>query len=91
MIKANKGGFSKYKGLLISIALFIILDLCVLGVNFVLSYNITEDAKSINLAGRQRMLTQRMTKNLLEFQSAHRDFESYGSRRWKGETCNSKG
>lgn len=73
----NTKTFSKYKALLVSIVLFIVLDLCVLGVNFMLSYNITEDAKSINLAGRQRMLTQRMTKSLLEFQSAHRDFEYY--------------
>jgi len=69
--------FSKYRSLLISILLFILLDLSVLGLNFVLSYQITEDAKAINLAGRQRMLTQRITKNLLEFQSAHRDFEPY--------------
>lgn len=53
------------------------MDLSVLGLNFILSYQITEDAKSINMAGRQMMLTQRMTKDLLQFQSAHRDFEPY--------------
>lgn len=62
------GNFSigKYKNILVSIALFLLLDASVLMLNFYISFQIAEDATSINLAGRQRMLSQRMTKSLLD-------------------------
>ena len=56
----------KYKSILISIGLFLILDASVLILNFYISFQIAEDATSINLAGRQRMLSQRMTKSLFD-------------------------
>lgn len=56
----------KYKNIFISIALFLILDASVLILNFYISFEIADDAVSINLAGRQRMLSQRMTKSLLD-------------------------
>ena len=55
----------KYRGIIISVALFLLLDASVLIFNFYVSYEIAEDAIGVNLAGRQRMLSQRMAKTLL--------------------------
>jgi two-component system, chemotaxis family, sensor kinase CheA len=57
--------FGKYREIIWAVALFLVLDLSVLIMNFYISYQISEDALSINLAGRQRMLSQRITKSLL--------------------------
>ncbi|PUA27706.1 MAG: hypothetical protein B0W54_14270 [Cellvibrio sp. 79] len=57
--------FGKYRGILISVALFLLLDASVLIFNFYVSYEIADDAVGVNLAGRQRMLSQRMAKTLL--------------------------
>lgn len=62
--------FGKYKTLVISIALFLLLDASVLAVNFYTSYQIALDAKTVNLAGRQRMLSQRMVKALFEVEKS---------------------
>ncbi len=56
----------KYKILVISIALFLVFDLGVLTVNFVISSSIEKSAISVNLAGRQRTISQRMVNSLLE-------------------------
>lgn len=53
-------------------ALFLLFDLGVLVLNFATSYQISEDAHSINLAGRQRMLSQRSAKALLAVEAARR-------------------
>lgn len=56
----------KYKSIIVSIALFLILDASVMILNFYISFEISEDAAGVNLAGRQRMLSQRMVKSLLD-------------------------
>jgi HPt (histidine-containing phosphotransfer) domain-containing protein/PAS domain-containing protein len=56
----------KYRNIVISIALFLILDLGVLILNFVISSEISSDAVNVNLAGRQRMLSQRTAKTALQ-------------------------
>ncbi len=56
----------KYKGIIISVALFLLLDASVLMMNFYISFEIADDAQEVNLAGRQRMLSQRMMKALLD-------------------------
>jgi signal transduction histidine kinase len=61
----SQGYLGKYREIIFAVALFVVLDLSVLILNFYTSYEISEDALSINLAGRQRMLSQRMTKSLL--------------------------
>ena len=61
----RKGFFGKYRAIAVAITLFLALDLVVLGANFYGSFQIRQYATSINLAGRQRMLSQRMTKALL--------------------------
>lgn len=61
--------FGKYREIIFAVALFLLLDMSVLVLNFYISYEISEDALSINLAGRQRMLSQRITKSLLTAQA----------------------
>ncbi len=55
----------KYRAIVYAVAFFLVFDLGVLILNFYTSYQISEDAVAINLAGRQRMLSQRMTKSIL--------------------------
>lgn len=57
--------FGKYRFLVVSIALFLVFDLGVLVLNFYTSGKIAEQAELINLAGRQRTLTQQMSKATL--------------------------
>lgn len=51
--------------LLAAIVLFVVLDLSVLLINLWIAAQVAEDAVAINLAGRQRMLSQQTTKTLL--------------------------
>lgn len=63
----------KYKSIVISIALFLILDASVLILNFYISFKIADDAVGVNLAGRQRMLSQRTVKSLFDIQTSEYD------------------
>jgi HPt (histidine-containing phosphotransfer) domain-containing protein len=72
----SKFAIGKYKNILVSIGLFLILDASVLMLNFYISFQIAEDATSINLAGRQRMLSQRMTKSLLDLEYSYESEDS---------------
>ena len=65
--------YGKYRGIIISIALFLLLDASVLMLNFYVSFEISSDAIGINLAGRQRMLSQRMAKSLFVLDGVHDD------------------
>lgn len=69
--KFNYGRFNygKYRSILISVALFILLDASVMVLNFYVSFEIADDAVGVNLAGRQRMLSQRMAKTLYALNS----------------------
>ena len=58
----------KYKGIIISVALFLLLDASVLLMNFYISFEIADDAEGVNIAGRQRMLSQRTMKSLYDIQ-----------------------
>ncbi|ACF14161.1 integral membrane sensor signal transduction histidine kinase [Chloroherpeton thalassium ATCC 35110] len=55
-------GMSKYRDIIISVALFLILDVGVLILNFIISAQIKQDAISVGLAGREMMLSQRIVK-----------------------------
>lgn len=63
----------KSKKLFGAILLFVLLDLSVLVINFWMVRQISKDAVAINLSGRQRMLSQKMTKSLLQLQSQSSD------------------
>ena len=67
------GGFvlGKYREIIIAVALFLLFDLSVLILNFYTSFQIAEDAVGINLAGRQRMLSQRTAKALISVEAAN--------------------
>ena len=69
MSSTNKpSALNKYRGIMIAISLFLIFNLSVLALNFYTSSTLNNDAVSINLSGRQRMLSQRTTKVLLAIQ-----------------------
>ena len=54
--------------LLASAALFLVFDGAVLGLGYWIAKQVEADAVTINIAGRQRMLSQRMAKALLQWQ-----------------------
>lgn len=60
----------KYRDIIFAAGLFVVFDMGVLILNFYTSFEIAKDATAINLAGRQRMLSQRMTKTLLQTETA---------------------
>jgi diguanylate cyclase (GGDEF)-like protein len=51
--------------LLVAVVLFVLLDLSILLINLWIAHQVALDAVAINLAGRQRMLSQRITKATL--------------------------
>jgi len=61
--------FGKYREIVMAVAFFLVFDMAVLVLNFFISFQIAEDSVAINVAGRQRMLSQRMTKATFELQS----------------------
>ena len=63
----------KLPTILIPIILFVIFDTVALGLNFWISSKLEQSAVAINLSGRQRMLSQRMTKALLMLHVAEND------------------
>lgn len=60
---------------MLAIGLFILFDIAGLSLNYLLSWRIEQQAIGINLAGRQRMLSQRMVKTLLQIDAARRTGE----------------
>jgi diguanylate cyclase (GGDEF)-like protein len=65
----------KLPAIFIPVVLFIVFDAVALGLNFWISAKLEKSAVAINLSGRQRMLSQRMTKSLLMLHVAQTDTE----------------
>jgi hypothetical protein len=61
---------------LLALGLFIMFDIVGVSLNYLLSWRVEQQAIGINLAGRQRMLSQRMVKVLLQIDNARRNGES---------------
>lgn len=72
-MKKPQSWLQKYRNIIISIGLFLVLDASVLIMNFFISFQISQDAIEVNLSGRQRMLSQRMTKALLDIERASKN------------------
>lgn len=62
------GWLGKYREIVLAVAFFLVFDMAVLVMNFAISFQLAHDSVAINLAGRQRMLTQRVTKAVLAVQ-----------------------
>ena len=60
----------KYSVIIVTTVLFLALVLTVLGLNFYMSFQVEANAEAVNVAGRQRMLSQRISKSLLNTQAA---------------------
>jgi two-component system chemotaxis sensor kinase CheA len=71
-MKTNSSGayFRKYREIIIAVALFLAFDISVLILNFYTSFQIDQDAVAINLSGRQRYVSQRVARTLLELDAA---------------------
>jgi two-component system, chemotaxis family, sensor kinase CheA len=63
---SSRGFLGKYREIFIAVVCFLLLALAALAINFVASYQVAQDATEINLSGRQRMLSQRVTKAVFE-------------------------
>ena len=76
--KSPQKSASKYSGIIIAISLFLIFNLSVLALNYYTAAGVEGDAVSINLSGRQRMLSQRTAKILLgmQYDAAQARFEA---------------
>jgi signal transduction histidine kinase len=57
--------FVKYRQIIFAVVAFMMVDALVIGINYYNTFKADESSVSINLSGRQRMLSQRLTKVLL--------------------------
>ena len=71
--------FGKYREIIIAVAFFLLFDLGVLVLNFYTSFKIDQDTVAINLAGRQRYVSQRIARTLLELDAARAAGQPYRS------------
>lgn len=74
----NNNTNSRYRSLIIFITLFVVIIVGVLGLNLYISNQLSTDATEINLAGRQRMLSQRTSKaiqKLIQSQSENKGIQ----------------
>ena len=64
--RGKRFSFGKYREIIIAVAFFLLFDLGVLVLNFYTSFKIDQDTVAINLSGRQRYVSQRVARTLLE-------------------------
>lgn len=63
---------SHRRSLFIAICIFLLLDFAILGINLQITEEVEADALAINIAGRQRMLSQQLTKASLQLHQANK-------------------
>lgn len=61
---------SKYRNIILAIGLFILLDVFVMGLTYLASYDLSQTSLAVSEAGRIRMLSQRLMKNLYQLNEA---------------------
>ena len=57
---------NRYLGIILALAALVLFEFAILAANFYLSQGIDQNAEGINIAGRQRMLSQRTSKALYD-------------------------
>lgn len=75
--RSHSFSFGKYREIIIAVAFFLLFDLGVLVLNFYTSFKIDQDTVAINLAGRQRYVSQRIARTLLELDAARAAGQPY--------------
>ena len=74
MKKSSKSSFSRYREIIyITTAFFLVFNLLVLGLNYYVASSISADATAIDIAGRQRMLSQRIDKAVYAIEISQRN------------------
>lgn len=63
-VKTAPSGLHKYRTIIISIVLFLLFDLLILGLNYYYSFIVERSTEEINIAARQGSLIQQISKNL---------------------------
>ncbi len=76
-VRPRSFSFGKYREIIIAVAFFLLFDLGVLVLNFYTSFKIDQDTVAINLAGRQRYVSQRIARTLLELDAARAAGQPY--------------
>lgn len=70
MTLLTRAPHSNRRSLFIAICIFLLLDFSILGINLQITEEVEADALAINIAGRQRMLSQQLTKTSLQLHQA---------------------
>ena len=70
---AKQNGGGRYRSLVVFVLTFVVAIVLVLGLNFYVADQFEADGEEINLAGRQRMLSQRIVKSLQGILAAQQD------------------
>ena len=76
MTLLTRAPHSNRRSLFIAICIFLLLDFAILGINLHITEEVEADALAINIAGRQRMLSQQLTKASLQLHQADSTHQS---------------